>query len=97
MVSLQFLHLTSASAMNVERIFRSAQIIKRTDHRVESMWLEKYQEFFVATNPEGINNGALQNAIDIDWKLPRYQRINLMIYLPMVDHFAIAKICDHNI
>jgi hypothetical protein len=23
----------------------------------------------VATNPEGINNGALQNAIEIDWKL----------------------------
>ena len=45
-------------------------------HITQSKVSEKYQEFFVATNPEGINNGALQNAIEIDWKLPRYQRIN---------------------
>ena len=38
-------------------------------HITQSKVSEKYQEFFVATNPEGINNGALQNAIEIDWKL----------------------------
>ena len=27
---------------------------------------QKYQEFFVANFTEGVNNGALQNAIEID-------------------------------
>ena len=46
-------------------------------HITQSKVSEKYQEFFVATNPEGINNGALQNAIEIDWKLlTKHQRIN---------------------
>ena len=35
-------------------------------HITQSKVSEKYQEFFVANFTEGVNNGALQNAIEID-------------------------------